>query len=129
LYLSEYKGVGPKSIQALIDTFGATNVFDALQNKPDKVREVVSGARGETLLDAWADDYTLRKAQSTPPEAQKPKPAAAGKRPAAKKGPGARGGAGSRGGAPARGGASSRGGAAKGGRGGRGSGRKPTKRA
>ncbi len=123
-YLSEYKGVGPKSIQSLIDTFGATNVFDALQNKPDRVREVVTGARGETLLDAWVDDYTLRKAQSTPPEAQKPKPAAPGKRPTGK-GPAGRGGASSgRGGAPA-----GRGGAAKGGRGGRDSGRKPTKRA
>ena len=70
-YLSEYKGVGPKSIQSVIDSFGATKVFDALQNQPDRVREVVGGARADRLLEAWADDYAMRKANATPPEKQK----------------------------------------------------------
>jgi uncharacterized protein (TIGR00288 family) len=124
-YLSEYKGVGPKSIQTLIDTFGATHVFDALQNRADRVREVVPGARGETLLDAWNDDYTLRKAQSTPPEKQKApaEPAKRAARKGAPRGPGrgpGRGGSGAGAGGAKRGGASSgakRGGPAK--RGGR----------
>ena len=118
-HLAEYKGVGPKSIQTLIDSFGTANVFDALQNRQDRVRELL-GARAETLLDAWGDEYTLRKANATPPEKQKAS-ASPEKRAAAKKGP--------RGSGPAKGG---RGGAARGGArtGGRSSGsRKPTRRA
>src|SRR4051812_38451858 len=95
----------------MIDTFGATHVFDALQNQPDRVRQVVTGARGETLLDAWNDDYALRKAQSTPPEKQKAS-AEPAKRPA-KKGAG-RGPARGPGRGPSSGGAAS-GGAKRGG--------------
>ncbi|HSJ30236.1 MAG TPA: NYN domain-containing protein [Longimicrobiales bacterium] len=62
-YLTAYKGVGPKSVQSLIEAFGAARVFDALETKPDAVRDLL-GARAETLLEAWADDIAFRRANA-----------------------------------------------------------------
>jgi uncharacterized protein (TIGR00288 family) len=59
---ANYKGVGPKSVQALIEKFGAGRVFEALETRPDEVREVMGGARGDRLLEAWSDDVALRRA-------------------------------------------------------------------
>lgn len=61
-YLSAYKGVGPKSIQTLIESFGPSKVYDALQNRPEKVREALGTARGERLLEAWNADIAERRA-------------------------------------------------------------------
>jgi hypothetical protein len=61
-YLGAYRGVGPKSIQTLIESFGPSRVYDALQNRADKVREVLGTARGERLLDAWNTDIAARRA-------------------------------------------------------------------
>jgi hypothetical protein len=65
-YMTQYPGVGPKSVQTLIETFGASGVYDALENEPDRIREVIGGARGERLLEAWMDDIALRRAQRGP---------------------------------------------------------------
>lgn len=62
-YMTSYKGVGPRSVQTLIETFGAGGVYDALQNQPDRVREVIGGARGERLIEAWTDDVSERRVQ------------------------------------------------------------------
>lgn len=59
-----YKGVGPKSVQALIEKFGAGRVFEAFETKPDQVREVMGAARGDRLLEAWAADVAERRSQS-----------------------------------------------------------------
>ncbi|HSJ05294.1 MAG TPA: hypothetical protein VK936_01245, partial [Longimicrobiales bacterium] len=57
-----YKGVGPKSVQALLERFGAAHVFEALQTRPDDVREVMGPGRGERLLEAWSRDIGERRA-------------------------------------------------------------------
>ncbi|HSK17995.1 MAG TPA: NYN domain-containing protein [Longimicrobiales bacterium] len=62
-YLTAYKGVGPKSVQALIEKFGAGRVFEALETKQEAVRDLI-GARAETLLEAWADDIAFRRANA-----------------------------------------------------------------
>lgn len=56
-----YKGVGPKSVQTLIDEFGAARVFDALEKLPDRVRELLGAGRGERLLAAWREDAQKRR--------------------------------------------------------------------
>jgi uncharacterized protein (TIGR00288 family) len=58
---SNYKGVGPKSVQALIDRFGGGGVFDALETRPDEVREIMGAARGDRLLSAWSQDLKARR--------------------------------------------------------------------
>jgi uncharacterized protein (TIGR00288 family) len=59
-----YKGVGPKSVQALIERFGAGHVFEAFETKQDQVREVMGAARGDRLLEAWAADVAGRRSRS-----------------------------------------------------------------
>jgi uncharacterized protein (TIGR00288 family) len=61
-YLSNsYQGVGQKTAEVLIETFGASRVFNGLNSQPDRVREVLgSGRRTDILLDAWARDYRRR---------------------------------------------------------------------
>jgi uncharacterized protein (TIGR00288 family) len=59
-----YSGIGPKSVEALIQRFGGSKVFDALENRPDQVREVMGSARGDRLLAAWAKDVRARRRAS-----------------------------------------------------------------
>ncbi len=61
-YLSNsYQGVGQKTAEALIRTFGAERVFNGLHAEPDRVREVLgSGRRTDGLLIAWQRDYRRR---------------------------------------------------------------------
>ena len=61
-YLSNsYQGVGQKTAEALIETFGAEGVFNGLHSQPGRVKEVLgSGRRTEALLDAWQRDYRRR---------------------------------------------------------------------
>ena len=59
-YLTGFKGVGPKSVQALVEALGPTRVFQALEKQPDRIREIVPGARGERLLEAWREDTARR---------------------------------------------------------------------
>jgi uncharacterized protein (TIGR00288 family) len=63
---TEYKGIGPKTVETLADRVGAAKVFEALETKPDLVREVLGGTRGEKLLEAWADDIAFRRANAAP---------------------------------------------------------------
>jgi uncharacterized protein (TIGR00288 family) len=84
-YLSAYKGVGPKSIQTLIESFGPSKVYDALQNRPEKVREALGSARGERLLEAWNADIAQRRAGGNgAPDAQLDLTAEAAEKPAKK---------------------------------------------
>jgi uncharacterized protein (TIGR00288 family) len=114
---SNYKGVGPKSVESLIEGVGPARVFDVLENQPDRVRELVTGARGERLLEAWADDIAFRRANAAPTSASTAKAApAGGARRGGKGGPArgagagksAAGGKGGKGGRPPRRGAPSR---------------------
>jgi hypothetical protein len=66
-YITAYKGVGPKSVQSLIETFGAGRVFDALETKPDAVRDLMGAARADRLLQAWSEDIASRRGGSARP--------------------------------------------------------------
>ncbi len=83
-----YKGVGVKTAGRLVDHFGA-EVFQALQNQPERVGKVLPRTRAESVLSAWSVDFKRRS------EAMAKEAAAA--RPDAGKGPAARAEAGPRG--------------------------------
>jgi uncharacterized protein (TIGR00288 family) len=76
-----YKGIGPKSVEALMERFGASRVFDALENRPDQVRDVMGAARGDRLLAAWGKDVRARRraAGASKPAAASAAPAKAAK--------------------------------------------------
>jgi hypothetical protein len=99
---TNYKGVGPKSVQTLIDTFGAGKLYDALEKQHDRIIEVMGTSRGENLIDAFADDLAARRANAAPDSRSVvAKQAATGGRPAKKRGsPPAAGGGGARRGPP-----------------------------
>ena len=61
-YLSNsYQGVGQKTAEALIEEFGADGVFNGLNSRPDRVKEILgAGRRTELLLEAWQRDYSRR---------------------------------------------------------------------
>jgi uncharacterized protein (TIGR00288 family) len=63
-YMSNrYKGVGAKTAEALVDAFGV-GVFQVMNDSPERIRDAVPGARGEKVLEAWAEDYSRRSARS-----------------------------------------------------------------
>ncbi len=71
-YLAQnYKGVGQKMAESLVEAFGADRVFVALHTQPDRVKELLGAKRGEKLLELWQDDYAFRIANNTDPEKQK----------------------------------------------------------
>jgi uncharacterized protein (TIGR00288 family) len=83
-----YKGVGRRSGELLVEALGAANVFRALESDPERVKEVLGPARGAKLVDAWRADHAVRRAgrslvrtPSAPtaaePDAQLPMPLAA----------------------------------------------------
>jgi uncharacterized protein (TIGR00288 family) len=57
-----YKGIGRKTAETLVDAVGEDSVFGTLQGAPERVKEVVGGKRGDTLLAAWRADYAERSA-------------------------------------------------------------------
>jgi ribonuclease E len=59
-HLTAYKGVGKKTIEQLVATFGAGELFRALEETPDRVREVLGDRRAKTVLDAWNADRDAR---------------------------------------------------------------------
>ncbi len=59
--VNSYTGVGRKSAEALVGTFGADKVFESLHTQPERVREVLPGRRGESVLEAWQADLTARR--------------------------------------------------------------------
>jgi hypothetical protein len=71
-------------VEALIQRFGGSKVFDALENRPDQVREVMGSARGDRLLAAWAKDVRARRRASA---ASGGKVASGGKNTTGDKGP------------------------------------------
>lgn len=73
---TNYKGVGRKSGELLVDAFGAGKVFDALQTQPDRVKEALGVRRGETLLEAWRADHAARMAVAPRPNGESPAGAA-----------------------------------------------------
>jgi hypothetical protein len=79
---TNYNGVGPKSVQTLIDEFGATRVFDALDKLPDRVRELLGPSRGDRLLAAWREDVRRRRGETEAAPAAAP---AVARKPAAKR--------------------------------------------
>jgi uncharacterized protein (TIGR00288 family) len=98
---TNYKGVGPKSVQTLIDTFGPGKLYDALEKQHDRIIEVMGTSRGENLIDAFADDLAARRANAAPDSRSVvAKQAATGGRPAKKRGGPPAGGAGARRGPP-----------------------------
>ena len=71
-YLAQnYKGVGQKMAESLVEAFGADTVFSALHQQPERVKQILGEKRGEKLLELWHDDYAFRLANSTDPEKQK----------------------------------------------------------
>src|SRR5690606_23629311 len=52
--LTTYPGVGRKTAETLIEALGAENVFPALRDAPDRIREALGGGRrAELLISAW----------------------------------------------------------------------------
>jgi hypothetical protein len=68
--VNTYTGVGPKSVQSLIEKFGASRVFEALETKRDAVRDLMGAARGDRLLEAWTKDVEARRSGSATSAAQ-----------------------------------------------------------
>lgn len=61
---NSYKGVGKKTAETLVDTFGG-DLFKVLQRDPDRITSVVTGKRAEQLLDAWRADHQRRLERAT----------------------------------------------------------------
>jgi uncharacterized protein (TIGR00288 family) len=59
-YLLGYKGVGRKTAEALVQSFGS-DLFKVLQSEPQRLVDVVPAARAEQILDAWKEDYARRQ--------------------------------------------------------------------
>ncbi len=85
-----YKGVGKKTADSLIEAVGAQNVFNTLQQEPERVREVLGARSGDKLLEAWSDDLrgrtkagasrAAKSAKAVEAPAEKPAARAAGAR-------------------------------------------------
>jgi hypothetical protein len=51
-----YKGVGRKTAEAAVEAFGAANVYDVLQNQPERVHAALGARRAQPLLEGWSSD-------------------------------------------------------------------------
>jgi len=59
-YLTEeYRGVGQKTAQQVVEAFGG-DTFEVLDNEPNRVTDVLSERRAEQLLEAWEQDQARR---------------------------------------------------------------------
>jgi uncharacterized protein (TIGR00288 family) len=54
-----YKGVGEKTAETLVETFGV-GLFATLRDDPDAVARVIPTGRAEQVLEAWRADYERR---------------------------------------------------------------------
>jgi uncharacterized LabA/DUF88 family protein len=61
-----YHGIGRKSAASLVEAVGPTNVFAALHEAPDRVREVLGAKRGESLIEQWQADFAKRTGSVAP---------------------------------------------------------------
>ena len=70
-YLSNsYRGVGKKTAEALVETFGE-QLFVVMLQEPTRVSTVIPAARAEALLAAFTEDVQRRAGQSTERDASK----------------------------------------------------------
>jgi hypothetical protein len=61
--LGRYKGVGIKTVEALLEEFGAEDLFNSLDTHPDRVRQALGGSRrADLVLAAWKADREQREA-------------------------------------------------------------------
>jgi uncharacterized LabA/DUF88 family protein len=76
--LAAYKGVGRKSAEALVQAFGAPDVFRVLNEQPDRVRKTLGARRAQQLLKAWQTELAAHAvaAPQPVPSARKSRPAA-----------------------------------------------------
>lgn len=56
---NSYRGVGKKTAESLSNAFGE-DVFQAMQEEPQRVRELLGERRGNAILEQWAADYERR---------------------------------------------------------------------
>ena len=68
-----YRGVGVKTANTLVETFGE-GLFGVLQDAPSKVRDLLPRARAERVLSAWKEDYERRVAAMPARRDAKPSP-------------------------------------------------------
>ncbi|CAN5903237.1 hypothetical protein BH23GEM7_BH23GEM7_30030 [soil metagenome] len=67
-YLSNsYRGIGKKTAEALLDAFG-TDLFQVMQEEPDRVRAALGDRRASTLLEQWPADYERRMQEASAAE-------------------------------------------------------------
>ena len=64
-YLTNYRGVGRKTAEALVEGFGG-DLFEILQNEPERVEEFVPATRAEQVLEGWKADFQRRAAEGPP---------------------------------------------------------------
>jgi len=60
---SSYKGIGLKTADLLLETFGP-DLFGAMRERPEEIRGVLKDRRADTLLDQWAADFERRSGDS-----------------------------------------------------------------
>ena len=60
---NSYKGVGKKTAESLFDALG-DDLFPTLQADPERVKEILTPARAEKVLDGWESDYERRSARA-----------------------------------------------------------------
>lgn len=51
-----YKGVGRKTAEAAVEAFGAANVYEVLENEPERVHAALGARRAQPLLAGWSAD-------------------------------------------------------------------------
>ncbi len=56
---NRYRGVGQKTAETLVEALG-TDLFNVLQNQPDRITGLVGESRAEQVLTAWREDYGRR---------------------------------------------------------------------
>jgi uncharacterized protein (TIGR00288 family) len=56
---NRYRGVGQKTAETLVASLG-TDLFDVLQNQPERIKGLVGESRAEQVLTAWREDYRRR---------------------------------------------------------------------
>jgi uncharacterized protein (TIGR00288 family) len=61
---NSYRGVGKKTAEALLDAFG-DNLFQIMQEDPQRVRDVLGDRRADALLEQWSADYDRRATPDT----------------------------------------------------------------
>jgi hypothetical protein len=61
--LGRYKGVGIKTVEALLEEFGAEALFNSLDTHPERVQKALGGSRrADLVLAAWKADREQREA-------------------------------------------------------------------